>query len=111
MPKKSKGTHVFRPSDGSQGAAFNIIGQSQSASAAAPYVAVHPASPNALPQSSTGNNDSSSPAPPPPFSPVPPPHSTSVSIIITSSKRKQSARESANSLPNTFVNDFMSISG
>lgn len=110
IPKKAKGTHVFQPSDGSQGVAFNNIGQNQSATSPAPSVGVCPASLKTPPQSSTGNNISS-PVPPPPTSPVPHPHSISSSIMTTSSKHEYSAHESANSSPNTFVNDLMSISG
>ena len=108
MPKKAKSVHVFWPSNGSQGAACNWIEQSKSVTAAVASVAVHPASPNALPQSSTSNNDSSSPAPPPPSSPIPPPHliswqpAANINILLTSLPTL---------LPNTFVNDFMSMSG
>ena len=108
MPKKLKGVHVFRPSDGSHGAANNF-GQSRSGASSNPSV-----NPPALPQSSTGKNHSRHEDPPPASSPVVPPHSSSPSIATNSSaKHKHSACQSIGSLP-TFskanANDFMSIS-
>lgn len=113
MPKKLKGAHVFRPSDGSWGTVFNNIGQSTSATTSS--AVIPSASPVALPESHTGDDHPSPADPPPQSSPVLPPRSVSPSVMTTSStgtKRKHSARQSAGSLSaNTnFVNDFMSTS-
>src|ERR1700683_1602882 len=85
MPKRIKGTHVFRPSDGSKGTAFNNIRPSKpaTASAATSSVAVPPASP--LPESPAGDDHPSPPDLAPQSSPIQPPRSVSPSIMTTSS--------------------------
>ena len=98
MPKKIKGTHVFQPSNRSQGAAFNNIGPSQ------PTTATNPPNPPALPSTSDDHHSLGEP-PPQSFSPVVAPHSSSSITTTSSAKHKQSAHQSANSLP-SFVNDL-----
>ena len=95
MLKKIKGTHVFQPSNRSQGAAFNNIRQSQ------PTTAANSSGPSALPSTSNDHHNlrelllQS-------FSPVVTPHLSFPSIMTSScAKYKQSAHQSANSLPMT----------
>ena len=102
MVKMIEGTHVFQPSNRSQGATFNNIRQSQ------PTTAANPSDPPALP-STSDDHHSLKELPPQSSSPVVAPHSSSPSIMTSNStKCKQSAHQSANSLP-SFVNDFMSV--
>ena len=102
MPMKIKGTYVFWPSNRSQGTAFNNIRPSQ------PTTAANPSDPPALP-SMSNDHHSLGELPPQSSSPVVAPHLSSPSIMTNScAKHKQSAHQSANSLP-SFVNDFMSV--
>ena len=70
MLKKIKGTHVFQPSNGSQGAAFNNIGPSQ------PTTAANLSDPPALPSTSDDHHSLGEP-PPQSSSPVVAPHLSS----------------------------------
>ena len=68
MPNKIKGTHVFQPSNGSQGAAFNNIRPSQ------PTTTANPSDPPALPSTSNDHHSLGEPHPQS-SSPVVAPHS------------------------------------